>query len=60
MMAAAVLRRLRSWEGLLLGLLILLAVSSDAVILQRLRALWARTELKLIAKPPPARAGGEP
>jgi len=43
-----------------LGLLILLAVSSDAVILQRLRALWARSELKLIAKPPPeARRGGE-
>jgi rhamnose transport system permease protein len=46
------------WRDALLGLLILLAVSSDAVILQRLRALWARTELKLIARPPPARAGG--
>ena len=40
------------WRDALLGLLILLAVASDAVILQRLRALWARTELKLIADPP--------
>lgn len=40
------------WRDALLGLLILLAVASDAVILDRLRALWARTELKLIAKPP--------
>ena len=39
----------------MLGLLILLAVASDAVILGRLRKLWARTELKLIAKPPQAR-----
>lgn len=39
------------WRDALLGLLILLAVASDAVILQRLRALWARTELKLIADP---------
>ena len=46
------------WRDALLGLLILLAVSSDAVILQRLRALWARTELKLVAKPPPAAGGG--
>jgi rhamnose transport system permease protein len=35
----------------ILGLLILLAVASDAVILNRLRTLWARTELKLVAKP---------
>ena len=46
------------WRDALLGLLILLAVSSDAVILQRLRALWARTEMKLIAKPPPAEPAG--
>ena len=40
------------WRDALLGLLILLAVASDAVILRRLRAVWARTELKLIAKSP--------
>ncbi len=34
------------WRDAMLGLLILLAVASDAVILQRLSALWARTELK--------------
>jgi rhamnose transport system permease protein len=32
----------------LLGLFILLAVASDAVILNRLRNLWARGELKLV------------
>jgi rhamnose transport system permease protein len=41
------------WRDAILGVLILLAVASDAVILNRLRALWARTDLKLIAKPPP-------
>ena len=39
------------WRDAFLGLLILLAVASDAVILQRLRALWARADLKLVAKP---------
>ena len=39
------------WRDALLGLLILLAVASDAVILQRLRALWARGELKRLPKP---------
>lgn len=39
------------WRDAVLGLLILLAVASDAVILNRLRLLWARTDLKLIAKP---------
>ena len=47
------------WRDALLGLLILLAVASDAVILQRLRALWARADLKLIAeaagRPTPAK-----
>ena len=42
------------WRDALLGLLILLAVASDAVILQRLRLLWARSELKLVANPAPA------
>ena len=37
----------------ILGLLILLAVASDAVILDRLRSLWARTDLKLVAGPGP-------
>jgi rhamnose transport system permease protein len=41
------------WRDAILGLLILLAVASDAVILNRLRLLWARTDLKLIAKPAP-------
>ena len=36
------------WLDAVLGLLILLAVASDAVILQRLRVLWGRTELKLV------------
>lgn len=49
------------WRDAVLGLLILLAVASDAVILKRLRALWAHADLKLIAKPPqPAGTGGEP
>jgi rhamnose transport system permease protein len=43
------------WLNAVLGLLILLAVASDAIILQRLRALWSRAELKLIADPPKKR-----
>jgi rhamnose transport system permease protein len=43
------------WRDAILGLLILLAVASDAVILDRLRALWARTDLKLVT-----RAAAEP
>ncbi len=38
------------WLDALLGLLILLAVASDAIILNRLRALWSRTELRLVAR----------
>jgi rhamnose transport system permease protein len=45
------------WRDALLGLLILLAVASDAVILKRLRALWTRADLKLIDKPPGAVTG---
>ncbi|HLW91590.1 MAG TPA: ABC transporter permease [Roseiarcus sp.] len=40
------------WLDAVLGLLILLAVASDAVILQRLRALWARSELKILDEAP--------
>jgi rhamnose transport system permease protein len=45
------------WRDALLGLLILLAVASDAVILQHLRALWARGDLKRISNPPPGAQG---
>jgi rhamnose transport system permease protein len=34
------------WLDALLGLLILLAVATDAVIMNRLRDLWARAELQ--------------
>lgn len=37
------------WKDALLGLFILLAVASDAVILNRLRNLWSRSELKLVS-----------
>jgi rhamnose transport system permease protein len=37
------------WLGAVLGLLILLAVASDAIILKRLQALWVRSELKVLA-----------
>ncbi len=37
------------WKDALLGLFILLAVASDAVILNRLRNLWARGELQIRA-----------
>jgi rhamnose transport system permease protein len=43
------------WLNAVLGLLILLAVASDAIILKRLRALWARSEVKVLA---PAGEGG--
>ena len=48
------------WRDAFLGLLILLAVASDAVILQRLRALWARTELKLVTKATAGQCGRGP
>ena len=34
------------WRDALLGLLILLAVATDAIILKRLRLLWARGEIE--------------
>lgn len=43
------------WRDALLGLLILLAVASDAVIINRLRQLWARSEVQ--ARPPDAPPG---
>jgi rhamnose transport system permease protein len=39
------------WRDAILGLLILLAVASDAVLLNRLRALWARADMRLVARP---------
>jgi rhamnose transport system permease protein len=39
------------WRDALLGLLILLAVASDAVMLRRLRAFWARPDLKPTTPP---------
>jgi rhamnose transport system permease protein len=42
------------WRDALLGLLILLAVASDAVIIHRLRALWSHAELKGVTEIPPA------
>lgn len=42
------------WREALLGMLILLAVATDAVIMNRLRNLWARRELELEAETEPA------
>jgi rhamnose transport system permease protein len=39
------------WRDGVLGLLILLAVASDAIILGRLQKLWMPTDFKLISKP---------
>jgi len=36
------------WREALLGLMILLAVASDLVIMNRLRNMWARTELQMV------------
>jgi rhamnose transport system permease protein len=47
------------WRDAVLGLLILLAVASDAVILNRLRALWARNDMTVVDKAEPVPAGGE-
>ncbi len=38
------------WRDAFLGLLILLAVGTDAVVMSRLRSLWARSELQ-VARP---------
>lgn len=42
------------WRDAILGLLILLAVASDKVLLQRLRAAWGRPALKFVASPAPS------
>jgi rhamnose transport system permease protein len=39
------------WRDAILGLLILLAVATDAVILNRLRNLWARSEIQARSHP---------
>jgi len=45
------------WLNAVLGLLILLAVASDAILLKRLQMLWARSDLRVLA---PADKGGGP
>jgi rhamnose transport system permease protein len=47
------------WKDALQGLFILLAVASDALILNRLRNLWARTELQLVPGDPKREKLGE-
>jgi rhamnose transport system permease protein len=42
------------WRDAILGLLILVAVGSDALILNHLRALWSRSELKETSDVPPS------
>jgi rhamnose transport system permease protein len=38
------------WKDALLGVFILLAVASDALLLNRLRNLWARSELQMVTE----------
>jgi rhamnose transport system permease protein len=47
------------WRDAVLGLLILLAVATDAVIIGRLRQLWARAELQTRPEPAPAQPAVE-
>jgi rhamnose transport system permease protein len=49
------------WIDALTGLFILLAVTSDAIILNRLRNLWARSERQLteVSPTPQRSADGE-
>jgi rhamnose transport system permease protein len=42
------------WRDALLGLLILLAVAADAIILNRLRLLWARGEIEQLGEERPS------
>ncbi|MCB0053007.1 MAG: ABC transporter permease, partial [Caldilineaceae bacterium] len=47
------------WRDALLGLLILLAVATDTVIMNRLRKVWARHELQVSGDgEPPVEKGG--
>jgi len=46
------------WRDALLGLLILLAVATDTVIMNRLRKAWSRHELQVTDSEPPATTGG--
>jgi len=46
------------WRDALLGLLILLAVATDTVIMNRLRKVWSRHELQVSDSEPPATTGG--
>jgi rhamnose transport system permease protein len=47
------------WRDALLGLLILLAVATDTVIMNRLRKAWSRHELQVSgSSEPPAEKGG--
>jgi rhamnose transport system permease protein len=41
------------WRDAILGLMILLAIATDAVILDRLRVLWARSSAQTLSGPPP-------
>lgn len=46
------------WRDALLGLLILLAVATDTVIMNRLRKAWSRHELQISGNDTPAEKGG--
>ncbi|HHY57242.1 MAG TPA: ABC transporter permease [Chloroflexi bacterium] len=46
------------WRDALLGLLILLAVATDTVIMNRLRKLWLRHELQISGSDAPVEKGG--
>ncbi len=46
------------WRDALLGLLILLAVATDTVIMNRLRKLWSRHELQISGSDAPVEKGG--
>jgi len=50
------------WRDAVLGMLILVAVATDAVIMNRLRQLWARSELQMEipSAPQPVLAGVDP
>lgn len=46
------------WRNALLGLLILLAVATDTVVMNRVRKVWARHELQVSSGEAPAAEGG--